>query len=381
MKKLLILALISCHPALAGWSGYVLFQTVPSKAGATNTAPYSLLINGTFPSFATTTNGGNVVNTVSCGVNSIVCPADLVFTLDSGCSVPFGGWDVLSYSPSTGQLIAEIELPVLSVTRPVKVYGCAGNVLVTAFQGGIRGAAYDNNYLLALHMDETSGTTLHDSTANANDAIKKAVTSPRPTTAGRVGGAQMFSGAANSAANDYALFRSLTAATSTWTVEYWTNALSYINIDSVFLGVQFMGFSWYPPGEVRYFNLHNNTLPMATSVAGAGSYHYIVYTRDGDTANVFVDGAMSPAASGFGTGTDQFRGLGWDGGANTVDSFNGALDEVYYSNISRSADYVTARFNNLSSPSTFYTVSPFTIPSPTLRSTTRANSQINIFVF
>ena len=65
MKKLLILALISCYPALGGWAGYVLFQTVPSKAGTTATSPYSLLISGTFGSFATVANGGNVVNTVA----------------------------------------------------------------------------------------------------------------------------------------------------------------------------------------------------------------------------------------------------------------------------------------------------------------------------
>ena len=101
MKKILAIALISCHPALCGYGGYILFQTVPSMAGSSLTSPYSLLISGTFSVFATVANGGKVVNTVSCGVDSIACPADLIFAEDSGCTAPFAGWDVQTYSPAT----------------------------------------------------------------------------------------------------------------------------------------------------------------------------------------------------------------------------------------------------------------------------------------
>jgi hypothetical protein len=275
-----------------------------------------------------------------------------------------------------------VEIPTLSNTQAVKIFACAGNATVTAFQGGARGAAYDNNYLAAFHMDETSGTILHDATVNANDAIKKTTSNPGPASSGQIGGAQRFVGTADNSNNDYALFTSLTPSTNTWTVEYWTNASSYIDVDSVFLGAQFMGFYWYPPGQVRYFNLQNNTVPTAANLASAGVFHYIVFIRSGDSAITYIDGVAGPVAAGFGTTPDQFRGLGWDGGASAyVNSFNGVLDEVSYSSIARSSDYVTARFNNLTSPSTFYTVSAFTVPTPIVPSTTRADSQVTIFVF
>jgi len=385
MKKALAVLGLSCHLAFGGYGGYILFQTVPSKAGASATSPYSLLIEGTFPQFATIANGGKVAHTTTCGVDSIVCPADLTFASDAGCVARYSGWEIIGYSPTTGQLTASIGIPTLSNASPVKVYGCVGNSSVTTFQGGSRGAAYDSNYQLALHMEETSGSTLYDSTANANNALKKASGNPSPTPVGEVGAAQHFLGTANSANNDYALFESLTPAIDTYTIEYWTKASSYISFDSVFLASssgtpnRFTGFNWYPPGTVIYWNSWSTGLtPVAPATASLGVFHYIVFVRNADSMNVYVDGVAGTPDSGFGTGNEQWKGLGWDGGA-TGTSFNGVLDEVYYSNTARSADYITARFNNLSSPSTFYTVGPYTTVSVMPLSTTRANSQVDIF--
>ncbi len=391
MKKILFLALVFCYPALGGYGGYILFQTVPSKAGASETSPYSLLIDGTFPEYATVANGGNVVNTTSCGVDSILCPADLIFTEDSGCTAPFAGWDVIAYSPATGRLSVTVKIPTLSNTHSVKVYGCVGNSAATTFQGGLRGAAYDNNYLLALHMEETAGAALYDSTANANDAIRKAGTNPNFNASGLVGAAQKFLGTANSPNNDYALFQSPTASTNAYTIEYWTNATSYINQDSVFLESSggapsiFTGFFRLPVPTVTLQNTWNSNFspsqPAGSNVS-PGAFHYVTFVRNGDIMNLYVDGVAGTAKSGYGTQAERWRGLGWDGGANaSINSFNGIVDEVFFSNVARSPDYVSARFNNLSNPSGFYTVSPYTLAPVLQRSTTRANSQVNIFVF
>ncbi len=388
MKKILALWLMSCCPAFCGYGGYILFQTVPSMAGSSITSPYSLLISGTFPVFATVANGGKVVNTVSCGVDSIGCPADLIFTADSGCTAPFTGWDVQTYSPATGQLTVSVEIPTLSNTRAVKVYGCVGNAVITTFQGGPQGAAYDSNYLLALHMEETSGTALHDSTANANDAIKKGAVNPSPAASGMIGAAQRFVGTANSANNDNALFLSPTPLENTYTIEYWTNASSYINEDSVFLESSggspsiYTGYFWFPGGAVVFENTWNTSLsPGAPRAVPTGSFHYVVFTRNNDIANVYVDGVAGSSKSGYGTGMERWKGLGWDGAAGAANSFNGVLDEVFFSSVVRSQDYIVARYNNLSSPSTFYTIGPYTVNTTAPPSTTRANSQINIFVF
>jgi hypothetical protein len=237
-------------------------------------------------------------------------------------------------------------------------------------------------------MDETSGTVLHDSTVNANDAVKKSTGAPSPTAAGKLGGAQRFTGTPNSTNNDYALFGSPTAPTDNFTIEYWTNATSYVNQDSVFLEssgtpttpVVYTGFFWYPSGTVLFRNSYNGTTPSSPAAATTGVFHNIVFARSGNTMNVYLDGVPGTAASGFLDRTDSWKGFGWDGGASSVfDSFNGILDEVFLSNVPRSADYITARYNNVSSPSTFYTVAPFAPLTPIPLSTTQADSQVNVF--
>jgi hypothetical protein len=385
--RVLMVALLTLSPLLAAWDGHMLLQTVPEKAGGDITAPYSLLISGTFPELARVSSGGHVVNTVSCGVNSIDCPADLIFSRDSQCAVPYSGWDILKYSETTGQLTAMIELPQLSNIRPVKVYICAGNPLISTFQGGARGAAYDNNYLLAMHMDETSGAILHDSTVNANDAVKKSATAPSPVENAKLGSGQRFVGTSNSTNNDYARFLSNTAATSSYTIEYWSNAASYVNQDMVFLAphdssgpVIYTGFYWYPSGTILFRNSWGSSTPSAAAAATTGTFHNIVFVRDNDTMNVYLDGASGTEATGFGTSPAIWSGLGWNEPPNVAfDSFNGTLDEVFYSKIARGPAYVTARYNNVNDPAGFYTVGPFTPITPTPRSTTLANSQVNVF--
>jgi len=385
--RLVVLAVVAWSSVFAAWDGHMLLQTVPEKAGGNTTAPFSLLISGTFPELATVSSGGHVLNTVSCGVNSITCPADLVFAKDSQCAVPYSGWDILGYSATTGQLAAMVEIPLLSDIRPTKVYICAGNPLISTFQGSARGAAYDNNYLLALHMDETSGTILHDSTANANDAVKKSSTAPSPISDAKLVGGQRFVGMRNSTNNDYVRFQSNTAPTSSYTMEYWSNAASYVNQDTVFLAphdsggpVIYTGFYWFPSGTILFRNSWGAATPSASSAASIGTFHNIVFVRDNDTMNVYLDGVAGTVATGFGTGAATWSGLGWnESPSQAYDSFNGTLDEIFYSKVARGPAYITARYNNVESPSTFYTVGPFTPITPTPRSTTRANSQVNVF--
>jgi hypothetical protein len=103
-------------PAFGGYTGYRLFTINHTLTGTANSTNFTVLISGTYAEFATTGNGGNVQNTVSCGVNSITCPADLVFTSDAGCSSPLAGWEFESYTATTGQIVAWVIVPTLSVT-------------------------------------------------------------------------------------------------------------------------------------------------------------------------------------------------------------------------------------------------------------------------
>ena len=108
------------------------------------------------PNLPPPANGGKVQNTVSCGVNSITCPADLVFTSDSGCSSPLAGWEIQSYTATTGQIIAWVIVPTLSVSTNTLIYACAGNAAITTFQGGSAGSAFDSNTKVVYHFESSA---------------------------------------------------------------------------------------------------------------------------------------------------------------------------------------------------------------------------------
>ncbi len=82
--------LCCCAPAFGGYAGFRVFTINHTLTGTANSTNFTVLISGTYAEFATTANGGKVQNTVSCGVNSITCPADLVFTSDAACSKSSG---------------------------------------------------------------------------------------------------------------------------------------------------------------------------------------------------------------------------------------------------------------------------------------------------
>ena len=150
-----------CSPAYAGYNGYRLFSLDHTKVGTADSTNFTVLLSGTFAEFATTANGGKVHNTVTCGIYSITCPADLIFTSDAFCKTPLAGWEFEQYTATSGQMLVWVIVPTLSHTVNTSIYACAGNSAVTTFQGGSLGAAFDTNTKCVHHLfaqdDSSSG--------------------------------------------------------------------------------------------------------------------------------------------------------------------------------------------------------------------------------
>ena len=191
MKFAACLALLCCSVPAFGYTGYRLFTIDHTLTGTANSTNFTVLLSGTFAEFATTANGGKVKNTVSCGVNSITCPADLVFTSDSGCSSPLGGWEFESYTATTGQMIAWVIVPTLSTTTNTLIYACVGDPAVTTFHGGSAGSAFDSNTKVVYHF--ANGTTLSTNDSSSGGYNATPANSPTAVT-GEVGGAAYFNG-------------------------------------------------------------------------------------------------------------------------------------------------------------------------------------------
>lgn len=367
MKFAVWLALLGWSvPAFGGYTGYRSFTIDHTQTGSANSANFTVLISGTYAEFATVANGGKVKNTVSCGVNSITCPADLIFTSDSGCASPLAGWEIESYTASTGDIIAWVIVPTLSVTSNTLIYACAGNAAITTFQGGSAGSAFDSNTKVVYHFQ-----------SSANDSGPSGYTltphnSPVVVT-GKIGQAASFNGV-----NQYAEASSFPwTGTSAATVSFWNYVTSADQQNSFAFtvgnsaGTDAHRFSASVPwanGQLFWDYGINGTgtgrvAATYTSYLGAWTYVTLVSTGSANTYQaIYLNGSVnvSAASSASSTVTGDLLIGGYPYATQYGPPYeNGYIDEFRISNVVRSASWILAEYNNQNSPSAFYTASAF----------------------
>jgi hypothetical protein len=146
-------------------------------SGANDLTNYPLTVVLTDPALKSTANGGGVNNSNG---------YDIAFYPDcSGVGTALK-WELESYSPATGAIVAHVLRPTLSHTTDDTIGMYYGGAF-SSFQS-TASAVWDANYKGVWHLPD--GTTLNasDSTANAQTGT---ITSPTPST-GKIGGAASF---------------------------------------------------------------------------------------------------------------------------------------------------------------------------------------------
>ena len=156
-------------------NGYLYSRSITidhTKVPNPDQSNFPVLIAGTFDGSGgifdarTVANGGTIQNT-STFVGQTV-PTDLIFTSDSGCANKLK-WDFASYSATTGAIEAWVKVPTVSHTTNTVIYMCYDNSLITLYQGGSQGAAWDSNFKGVWHMPDGTTLSAKDSTSNANN--------------------------------------------------------------------------------------------------------------------------------------------------------------------------------------------------------------------
>jgi len=309
---------------------------------------------------------------------------DLLFTDSNGTSVlPY---ERESYSPSTGQLVAWVQVPSLSPTTDTSFYMYYGYAGVSSDQGAVNPTGvWDANYKAVWHMTDAGSGTSADSTLNnpgTNNNLSAGV--GKVGTAGSFynGSSYGFVSLGNSSTLDVSVNQGLTV--SAWVK--MNSGASYGTIVSlrdnnnpgwpVFdLSVGYNGGDNVVPGCFCPLMRYDYTFgsPPFTDVATTkniadNTWHYVIAELDqaGNHFTAYVDGTEYPSATP-GTGhmttstSPSFRAIGEE--VNWVnypfstpdrEYFNGSIDEVRISNTARSADWNHTDYNNQSSPSTFF---------------------------
>jgi hypothetical protein len=364
---ILIVLGLGASPAFAGYLGYRQFTIDHTKAGTQDSANFPVLFSGTFAEFAVTGSGGKIQHTVSCGIYSITCPADMIFTTDPFCKNLVNGWEFEEYTSTTGQMIVWVNVPTLSSTVDTPIYACAGNSAVTTFQGGSLGAAYDSSTKAVYHLQ-----LQNDSSSGANNLTPH--NSPTQTT-GEVYGAASFNGVNQTAeASSFSW-----TGTDPVTVSFWNYvASSDVQVSFAFtVGNTTQGnnarFSAAVPwsDSILYWDYgwgsSGNTGRVTTSYSSyLNSWTYVTLVSTGSAGTfqaIYLNGVLASSVA-ISISSIEVGDL-YIGGYPNATFYGppyekGKIDEFRIANVVRSASWILAEYNNQSSPSTFVTVGAFT---------------------
>jgi len=311
-----------------------------TKVPNTNQTNFPVLINRTDTDWTDTANGGHD-------------GGDILFTSSDGTTKL--DHEIEKYVPSTGELIAWVEVPAVSASVDTEIYIYYGYA-ATSDQWNVTGT-WDSNFKMVQHLEETSGHHM-DSTENDNDSTMESVTTQGSAT-GKINGADDFDGS-----NDYVQVpdHSSLDISPTITIEMWIKPDELADrvlihkyhayTMEIWNDGSFGGMIYKPGGGTAKVESGEDTM-------SAGSWNHIVfrYEKSAGEAELFLNGTA--------VGTKTYSGdihtsdievfIGSDDTPSCF--FDGTIDEVRISETARSADWIKTCYNNQSDTGVFYSAS------------------------
>jgi hypothetical protein len=355
-------------------NGYNYQATFTVAAGKVPSAQtnFPALISGTFADFATSGSGGRISNTCTqtVGNNATAVPCDLIFTSDAAGTVLLN-WEFETWAPANGAVNVWVNAPNLA--NGTVIYAWYGQPAVTTLQTTPQ-ATWNNNFMAVYHMKENpagAAPQMNDSTANGNNATMNGAVQASQQQPGEIGGGVNFEGntwasLANPA--NFSFERTDTFSLSGWfkiaSNSAGTLLAKFLNGNAGWALLQDPGSA----GPVFYFGLfgagESSSALARTPTVTTGAWHYVVATYSGTGTvagmNVYVDGVNQPLTTGTNnlatsiltTATPAINGRGGPTQMSTD-----SMDEIRVSTkgVAFSPAWVTASFNNESSPGTFFT--------------------------
>ena len=366
------LAVALALPAAAAFpNGYSYCKLVTISAsmvsGSVDLSNFPLTVSLTDSDLKTVPNGG-LVNSASAH--------DVGFYPDCSGSGTALKWEIESYSPTTGALVAHVLRPVLSHTVNDTIgmyYGAAFSTLQTTPVN-----VWDSGYAAVWHM-ALNGSTAADSTANANTGTVMGTVS---SATGKLDGAVSSSTYGINAirVNDAASLRvtggKLTI--SAWIYQSFRNPNGSIvlqkRIATTDNPIEY-GFFLDPAGVPSFqfynFGYHNfydtssiplNTWTNVTITVDEAAATKLRFYRNG------VQNSAPSYSSNMLSGTNPLQLTNFDQFYGGVFPVNGIVDELRISNVARSADWILTEYRNQNAPGTYLSLGPrATAGAPTVR--------------
>lgn len=347
------------------WTNRRTIAINPNKISTTATTTlygFPMLFSSTDPEFKYTGSGGKVGKSDG---------TDIFFTSSDG--VTKLAHEIESYTSTTGQVIAWVNIPVL--TQGTYIYMYYGNASASDMQtvAPLKAAVWDSNYKGVYHLPNGATLSVLDSTSNARNGTNNSATAA----AGQIdGGLAAGSGTVNvdlgtginvSGSFTLSAWVKLTANTFVNYVRGIVNKGLYAgdgNGDAV-LALARANNSLGTSGTGRFIATvitTGGTFNAEDTVdAPTGAWYFLTSTWDGSNLRFYKNGVLVTTTGTTGTVTNankNFMLAGYPGGGAANTGLNGSEDEARISTgIARPADWIKTEYNNQVSPSTFYTIS------------------------
>lgn len=336
------------QPAGYGFGKQILIQS-SQVSGATNLVDFPLLVSFTDTNLRTTSNGGNIEN-----ANGY----DIVFTLGN-CNTLLDH-QIEKYEPTTGEYIAWVKIPTLSVSHNTNIHMYYGNSSVIVDPSTTN--VWDANHGAVYHMNQSpagASPQLTDYSANSNDGIANGTMIANDLVTGKIGDAIDFDGS-----NDFidCGADASTDPSGSLTLSAWiySRAASGHIINR--------GGGWDDPGysmfhlsnRIRIELQRSGEKDIVDNGISINTWHYVAVTYNFTTGTIrcLIDG-IQQGNTGTHTGPIGLPVENLNLGRKEQNGyyFNGVIDEARIIHSFRNNDWIQTEYNNQNVPNLFYIVS------------------------
>ncbi len=349
MKRWIIVSIVmyvsvSAHAQITGYSfGREIVIQGSQVSGSLSNFP--VLISISHADLRHTSNGGHVQN-----ANGY----DIVFS--SGCTTALPHQiERYTSTGTTGTLVAWVQVPLLNAGVNTTIYMYYGKTGITVNPSTDN--VWDANYVGVYHLSNENFT---DASGTGNNGINSGTNN---VTNAKIAGGRNFD-----PTGEYIQLPTSGWSANSGTVSVWGSSDAFTGNHQYFFG-----HTSQPSFNNRiqiYTDDSNGYLDVGLgnshALAGGnifdlntGQWYYIVLTWNAGNYAAYVNG--NSVASGTYAPLTEIGTLADIGNqgepAMRNESFDGQLDEVRISNVSRSANWILTEYRNQNSPSTFYSVS------------------------
>jgi hypothetical protein len=277
------------------------------------------------------------------------------------------GWDIAFFNATyvqlnheielwdntTGQLVAWVNVTSLSSTADTIIYMAYGDSDIASSAESVEDT-WDSNYVAVYHMNDSTTSTIKDSTVNNNDGTKKATNEPNEVD-GKIGKAQDFDGSddyivvPDSDQFDYSLNKTVTLFFKPDAIESNFKKILFVGGSATLkTGIWMMQSSGDGYYTIDFYNgtVQNEILGPLCLTNNVYTQLGFIWNEDGHEWQTITNGVLGSIATA--DGQSPVKGGMWFGcWYNLADKVDGEIDECRISNGVRSAEWIEAEYNTV----------------------------------